>query len=78
MKKNELTSKNLQRLAEKAGLGLKSLKMLYKGKNGKPSPATVYQHWTGRRALGFSAGEKYIQIFKGFGLSVSHEDFYKE
>lgn len=78
MDKNELTSKNLRRLAKIAGIEFHGLKKLYRGKSGKPSPAMVYQHWHGKRATHHKSEEEYIRIFKLFDMDVTHQDFYKE
>ena len=73
--KSELTAKNLQRLAAKAGLTRKALGALYCNDDGNACHQVVYQHWTGRRAIGWDAMDKYIKIFKIFGLKVKHSDF---
>lgn len=78
MKKEEITSKNLQRLAAEAGIELKALKKLYIGESGEKSPKTVEHHWYGRRAIAWRAMEKYINIFKMFDLEITPADFLKE
>ena len=78
MKKEEITSRNLRRLAAEADIGLKALKNLYIGESGKPSPKMVEHHWYGRRAIAWKSMEKYISIFKMLGRKVTPADFLKE
>ena len=75
--KNQLTAKNLKRLTEKAGLTRKALGYLYCNSDGTRCEKMVYQHWTGYRAIGWKAMQKYIKIFKDFGLNAAPEDFFK-
>jgi hypothetical protein len=77
MEKGQVTSKNLQRLSEEAGITLKALQKLYISNEGKRSASMVYQHWFGRRAIAWKAAMKYSEIFKQFGMNVTPQDFYQ-